>query len=264
MPFILTSPPPGAGAGRRESVRLWLLGADAPQTAYSPLADIGTDTDGVRFVRPAGSGPVTISVSGSWSPDYPAAAAGASRAAAQYPHEDMDRLAEWLAAGDRLLQVASRRADGSVDVIGNGALSGGGINIRRQRQGEARILDWTVAINMAPTIIPTWRGNRPQRPTPEGPDMEETALAWDDTPTTFLYRSGATHAFVLPGATGGAPPYVYAGVAPARWQLDIATRTISKRNNVIIVGNMTFMWRVTDSAGASLAVQISLQQDTGM
>ena len=263
MSFILTSPPPGQ-TGRRETVRLWLLGCGPAQTSYSPLVDAGTDTDGVRFARPAGSGPQTITVAGTWSPDYPGAAAGAGLAAAQYPHEDMDMLAAWLSAGDRLLQVSRRRRDASVDVIGNGVLAGGGINERVTRGGETRILDWTVAINMAAATIPTWRGNRPQRPAPEDPDMEETPLAWDATPTTFLYRSGASASFVLPGATGGAPPYIFAGVAPARWALDIPTRTLTKAARVIIVGNMSFAWSVTDSAGASLSVMISLQQDTGM
>lgn len=150
-----------------ESVRLWLLGAGPLQIAYSPLVDAGTLVNGARFVRPAGSGLVTISVSGVWSPDEPLAAAGDANALLSYPHEDMDRLARWLAEGLKNFSVEMGQAK-----IGDGALAGGGINIRRQwPDGDARIIDWSVAINMAPGLGAVWQGNRPTRPTPLDPDV---------------------------------------------------------------------------------------------
>lgn len=149
------------------SVRLWLLGAGPLQTAYSPLMDAGTLVNGARFVRPAGSGLVTISVSGVWSPDEPLAAAGEGNSLLSYPHEDMDRLAQWLAEGSRMLTVEQANAK-----IGDGALAGGGINIRRQwPDGNARVIDWSVAINMAAGLGAVWQGNRPTRPTPLDPDV---------------------------------------------------------------------------------------------
>lgn len=261
--LTLTSTP--AGSTTTETVRLWLLGAETLTTAYSPLADTYTLVSGVRGVRAGGSGAVTVSVTGTWSPEYPRAAGGSAVAAAFYPHEDMDQLHDWLSEGTRLVNVSARRADNSDVAIGVGVLAGGGINPRTPVYGETTVIDWSIAINMAAGMNPIWQGNRPARPAGEpDPGGGGSPLAWQDTPTTFPYRSGGSLSVVLPGAMGGAPPYVYSGVPPTNWGLDVATRTVTKLARIITVGDQSMNWRVTDADGMSLTLTIAFtQSDAG-
>ena len=268
MPLILTSPP--AGGEDAEVVRLWLIGAEEPQVAYSPLVDSGTDTAGMPFVRAAGAGPATITVTGTWSPKYPLAAAGAALAAGTRPHEDIDLLHRWLAEGTREVAVAWRGISGRLDQIGAGVLAGGGINNRRVRRGETTIIDWAVSINMKAGFSPVWVGSRPAAPTPEPqpePEPEDPdagILAWSTTTFDFFYSSEAPTEITLPAATGGAPPYQYAGRPPLPWQLNPRQRLLVKGGGIPVTGEVEFVWTATDQAGDIIRATITLHQDTGM
>ena len=258
--LTLTSPHDALPTARgREVVRLWLLGADAPSMAYAPGVDAYTLTSGKRGNRPGGEGLATLSISGTWSPEYPRAAGGQSVAAATYPWRDLDTLEAWLSEGDRRIRVAWRRRDGSEVIIGTGVLSGGGIDLVDAAQGETRVLQWSIAINMDSGSRALWQGERPAPPAPEAPDGEDetAALAWDATPTTFEYSSGGNVSITLPGATGGTSPYIFSGVPPnAAWS--ISGRELTKPSRLIQVATLTFDWTVTDAAGASLTQTITL------